>query len=159
MKDTTQFYSSMAVSVTVASTEGHRVMRKSELLWSFLHKAFFFFFCVPQLDLWGSPCLVRFLRMWPFFNPTIKVVTFRLRGCTKLSIRHDEIWYTVQVLRFCVIYDCFGLPGYRSFSRETTSPQSSLSHQVRILTSDVPVLVLAPYIQVPTRVPTRMPVL
>ena len=24
---------------------------------------------------------MRFLRMWPFFNPTIKVVTFRLRGC------------------------------------------------------------------------------
>ena len=23
---------------------------------------------------------VRFLRMWPFFNPTIKVVTFHLRG-------------------------------------------------------------------------------
>ena len=40
----------------------------------------FFFFCVPQLHLWGSPFWVRFLRMRPFFNPTIEVVTFRLHG-------------------------------------------------------------------------------
>ena len=47
---------------------------------------FFFFFCVPQLYLWGSPLWVRFLRMWPFFNPTIKVVTFRLRGWCVLGV-------------------------------------------------------------------------
>ena len=29
---------------------------------------------------------VRFLRMWPFFNPTIKVVTFRLHGWCVLSV-------------------------------------------------------------------------
>ena len=29
---------------------------------------------------------VRFLRMWPFFNPTIKVVTFRLRGRCVLGV-------------------------------------------------------------------------
>ena len=29
---------------------------------------------------------VRFLRMWPFFNPTIKVVTFRLRGWCMLGV-------------------------------------------------------------------------
>ena len=29
---------------------------------------------------------VRFLRMWPFFNPTIKVVTFRLRGWCLLGV-------------------------------------------------------------------------
>ena len=29
---------------------------------------------------------VRFLRMWPFFNPTIKVVTFRLRGWCVLGV-------------------------------------------------------------------------
>ena len=47
---------------------------------------FFFFFCVPQLYLWGSPLWVRFLRMWPFFNPTIKAVTFRLRGWCVLGV-------------------------------------------------------------------------
>ena len=39
---------------------------------------FFFFFIIPQLDLWGSPFWVRFLRMWPFLNPTSEVVTFHL---------------------------------------------------------------------------------
>ena len=34
----------------------------------------------PQIYLWGSPFLVRFLLMWPFFNPSIEVVTCRLRG-------------------------------------------------------------------------------
>ena len=29
---------------------------------------------------------MRFLRMWPFFNPTIKVVTFRLRGWCVLGV-------------------------------------------------------------------------
>ena len=29
---------------------------------------------------------VIFLRMWPFFNPTIKVVTFRLRGWCVLGV-------------------------------------------------------------------------
>ena len=29
---------------------------------------------------------VRFLRMWPFFNPTIKVVTFRLHGWCVLGV-------------------------------------------------------------------------
>ena len=30
--------------------------------------------------------LVRFLRMWPFLNPTIEVVTFRLRGWCILGV-------------------------------------------------------------------------
>ena len=47
---------------------------------------FGWFFCVPQLYLWGSPLWVRFLRMWLFFNPTIKVVTFRLRGWCVLGV-------------------------------------------------------------------------
>ena len=46
----------------------------------------FFFWCVPQLYLWGSPLWVRFLRMWRFFNPTIKVVTFRLHGWCWLGV-------------------------------------------------------------------------
>ena len=29
---------------------------------------------------------VRFLRTWPFFNPTIKVVTFRLRGWCMVGV-------------------------------------------------------------------------
>ena len=48
--------------------------------------AFFFFFCVPQLYLWGSPFLVRFWRMWPFLNPTIEVVTFCLHGWCMLGV-------------------------------------------------------------------------
>ena len=39
-----------------------------------------------QLYLWGSPFSMRFLRMWPFFNPTIQVVTFRLRGRCMLGV-------------------------------------------------------------------------
>ena len=38
---------------------------------------FVLFFCVPQLYLWGSPL---------FFNPIIKVVTFRLRGWCVLGV-------------------------------------------------------------------------
>ena len=46
----------------------------------------FFCFCVPQLYLWASPFWVRFLRMWPFFNPTIEVVTFHLHGWCMLGV-------------------------------------------------------------------------
>ena len=38
-------------------------------------------FLRSQLYLWDSPVLVRFLRMWLFFNPAIEVVTYRLHGC------------------------------------------------------------------------------
>ena len=38
------------------------------------------------LYLWGSPFLVRFLGMWPFFNPAIEVVTFRLHGWCMLGV-------------------------------------------------------------------------
>ena len=50
--------------------------------------AFFFFFslCVPQLDLWDSPFWENSLRMSPFSNPTIEVVTFRLRGWCMLGV-------------------------------------------------------------------------
>ena len=47
---------------------------------------FFFFFCVFQLDLWGSPFWVRFLSMRPFSNPTIEVVTFSLHGSCMLGV-------------------------------------------------------------------------
>ena len=39
-----------------------------------------------QLYLWGSPFWVRFLRVWPFLNPAIEVVTFRLRGWRMLGV-------------------------------------------------------------------------
>ena len=48
---------------------------------------FFVFFCVPQLYISGVHHFwVRFLRMWPFFNPTIKVVTFHLHGWCVLGV-------------------------------------------------------------------------
>ena len=46
-----------------------------------------FFFPVPQLYLWGSPLLGEiFAYVTVFFNPTIKVVTFRLRGWCVLGV-------------------------------------------------------------------------
>ena len=61
------------------------------LLWfgrvSFQHcKFFFFFFPFPSYISGVHHFLVRFLRMWPFFNPTIKVVTFRLCGWCVLGV-------------------------------------------------------------------------
>ena len=51
------------------------------------HKfVFFLFLLVPQLHLWGSPFWVSFLCMWPFFNPTLEVVTFHLRGWCMLGV-------------------------------------------------------------------------
>ena len=41
---------------------------------------------IPQLDLWGSPYWVKFVHIWPFFNPTIEVVTFRLHGWCMLGV-------------------------------------------------------------------------
>ena len=47
----------------------------------------FFFFGVPQLYLWASPLLGEiFAYVTVFFNPTIKVVTFRLRGWCVLGV-------------------------------------------------------------------------
>ena len=47
---------------------------------------FFFFFFVPQLYLWGSPLLGEIFAYVTVFNPTIKVVTFRLRGWCVLGV-------------------------------------------------------------------------
>ena len=46
----------------------------------------FFFFAFPSYISGVHHFWVRFLRMWPFFNPTIKVVTFRLRGWCVLGV-------------------------------------------------------------------------
>ena len=45
-----------------------------------------FFFAFPSYISGVHRFWVRFLRMWPFFNPTIKVVTFRLRGWCVLGV-------------------------------------------------------------------------
>ena len=47
---------------------------------------FWGFFCVPQLYLWGSPLLGEIFAYVTVFNPTIKVVTFRLRGWCVLGV-------------------------------------------------------------------------
>ena len=46
----------------------------------------FFFFAFPSYISGVHHFWVRFLHMWPFFNPTIKVVTFRLRGWCVLGV-------------------------------------------------------------------------
>ena len=53
-----------------------------------------FFFCFLFVCFFAFPSYisgvhhfwVRFLRMWPFFNPTVKVVTFHLRGWCVLGV-------------------------------------------------------------------------
>ena len=49
-------------------------------------KFFFFFLSFPGYISGVHHFWVRFLRMWPFFNPTIKVVKFRLRGWCVLGV-------------------------------------------------------------------------
>ena len=48
--------------------------------------SFLFFFAFPNYISGVHHFWVRFLRMWPFFNPTIKVVTFCLRGWCVLGV-------------------------------------------------------------------------
>ena len=46
-------------------------------------------FCVPQLYLWGSPFwgeIFAYVTVFFFYNPTIKVVPFRLRGWFVLGV-------------------------------------------------------------------------
>ena len=53
---------------------------------SFFFFFFFFFLAFPSYISGVHHFWVRFLCMWPFFNPTIKVVTFRLRGWCMLGV-------------------------------------------------------------------------
>ena len=55
-------------------------------LFIYLFILFYFFFAFPSYISGVHHFWVRFLRMWPFFNPTIKVVTFRLRGWCVLGV-------------------------------------------------------------------------
>ena len=52
----------------------------------FLKIYYFNFFGVPQLYLWGSPLLGEIFAYVTIFNPTIKVVTFHLRGWCMLGV-------------------------------------------------------------------------
>ena len=59
----------------------HLVQRDSSAIKVGRGGGFFnFFLRSPAISLGFTTFWVRFVRMWPFFNPTIKVVTFRLRG-------------------------------------------------------------------------------
>ena len=61
----------------------YRAWRVEQLLMASLH---LLLLLRSQLYLWDSPVLVRFLRMWPFCNPTREVVTFRLCGWCMLGV-------------------------------------------------------------------------
>ena len=64
-----------------------RVVRRDSSVINFDRGFFCFFFCVPQLYLWGSPLFGwDFCVCDCFSNPTIKVVTFRLRGWCVLCV-------------------------------------------------------------------------
>ena len=52
----------------------------------FFFFVFVLFFAFPSYISGVHHFWVRFLRMWPFFNPTIKVVTFRLHGWCVLGV-------------------------------------------------------------------------
>ena len=65
------------------------------------------FLLQSQLYLWGSPFWVRFLRMWPFFNPTTLAATFCLQEWCMLGVfllpafnylRHEcqDLWVRVM---------------------------------------------------------------
>ena len=53
---------------------------------------FFFFFSFPSYISGVHHFWVRFLRMWPFFNPSIKVVTFR-GSFLLLQCQFWSYWY------------------------------------------------------------------
>ena len=57
-----------------------------EWLFPFFFSFFFFFLRSPAISLGFTTFWVRFLRMSPFFSPTVKVVTFRLRGWCVLDV-------------------------------------------------------------------------
>ena len=94
---------------------------------------FFFFFFIPRLYLWGSPFRLRFLCMGPFFNPTIEVVTFRLRGWWCMLgvflLWHSPIEDMNVIFRVCAI-ECmcaqarprFKLSSERGFGEWSLNP-------------------------------------
>ena len=63
---------------------GQRRFATGELFLLFFF--FLFFFAFPSYFSGVHHFWVRFLRMSPFFNPTFKVVTFRLRGWCVLGV-------------------------------------------------------------------------
>ena len=72
--------------MTVIQRSVSRPRKNDSDLWQPFFFFFFFFFAFPSYISGVHHFWVRFLRMWPFFNPTIKVVTFRLRGWCMLGV-------------------------------------------------------------------------
>ena len=68
----------------IASIRVVMFLRSSQSV--FLFFVFCFFLRPPAISLGVHHFGVRFLRMCPFFNPTIKIVTFRLRGWCVLGV-------------------------------------------------------------------------
>ena len=73
-------------------TSGACSGRLAALLWSrcpsviSLTLGYIFFFCVAQFLLWGSPFWGEIFAHVTFFNPTIEVITFCLRGWCMLGV-------------------------------------------------------------------------
>ena len=67
---------------------------------------------LPKFCLWALPLLVRCLHMWPFFNPTIEVVTFCLHEWCMLGVFLlpaltclGHKWSQTQEETFSVVYN------------------------------------------------------
>ena len=74
----------------VAYSSLHQITKSSAY-----NAGFFFFFCLPQLYLWGSPFWGEIFAYVTFFNPIIKVVTFRLHaGCVFVAGIHPSRTWT-----------------------------------------------------------------
>ena len=67
----------------------HSVKHRQDFCWCFFCC---FLLAFPSYISGVHHFWVRFLRTWPFFNPTIKVVTFRLRGCCVLGVFLLPAW-------------------------------------------------------------------
>ena len=84
-----------------------------------------------QLYLWVSPFMVRFLCMWPCFNPTIEVVTFHLHGWCMLGVfllpAFTRLWHECQDL----LSPCDGMHVCTDYTSVYTLIQKSFGNGVR----------------------------
>ena len=76
--------SKAVMSFTRPTSFSHTLDERESAFAASLYTCIFFFY-VPSLSM-GLTILVRFLRMSPFLNPTIEVVTFHLRGSCMLGV-------------------------------------------------------------------------
>ena len=65
---------------------GHMMMTPRDISANPFNRLLLLLLLCSQLYLWDSPFGVRFFHMCPFFNPTIEVVTFSLRGWCMLGV-------------------------------------------------------------------------